>query len=104
VRTVEIVAPDRFCADLLVEYAAPLFRAEIVSGPAWVISLQPLPTATGWVPDLLALVERWLESVPLPCTTVLYGGRSYLIRTTTSIARLADAVRVASTPIAEPGR
>ena len=31
--------------------------------------------------ELLSLVERWLESAELPCANVLYGGRSYMIRT-----------------------
>jgi hypothetical protein len=91
-RTIEIVAPNQHCADLLVEYAAPSFRAEIVSGPPWMVRLQPPPTGGGWVPDLLKLVERWLESVPLPCTKVLYGGRNYLIRDTTDIAQFATAL------------
>jgi len=78
---------------LLVGYAAPSFRTEIVFGPSWIVRLQPPPAGgAGWVPELLALVERWLESVPLPCTKVRYGGRSYLIRTTTNIAEFAGAV------------
>jgi hypothetical protein len=79
---VEIVAPDRDSATLLLDYAAPLFPAEIVSGSAWIVRLLPR-TGGAWVPELLTLVERWLESVPLPCATVRFGGRSYLIRTPT---------------------
>ena len=36
--------------------------------------------------ELLSLVERWLESAELPCANVLYGGRSYMIRTSTQLA------------------
>jgi hypothetical protein len=35
--------------------------------------------------ELLTLVERWLESAPLPCASLLYGGRSYLIRSSTHL-------------------
>lgn len=37
----------------------------------------------GWVIELLALVERWLASARLPCAHLLYGGRSYLVRSAT---------------------
>jgi len=87
---VEIIAPDRYCADLLLEYATPLFPGEIVFGPAWVVRLQP-PAGGAWVLELLALVERWLESAPLPCATVLCGGRSYLIRASAEYAEFAAA-------------
>ena len=80
VATVEIVAPDRYCADLLADLAAPSFRAEIVSGLSWLVRLHLPPTGGGWVSEFLSLVERWLESVPLPCAKVLYDGRSYLAR------------------------
>jgi hypothetical protein len=56
-----------------------LFPAEIVSGSAWIVRLLPR-TGGAWVLELLSLVERWLESAPLPCATVRCGGRSYLIR------------------------
>ena len=82
--TVEIIAPDRYCACLLVELAAPQFRAEIVSDLSWIVRLQLPPTGGGWVSELLSLVEGWLESVPLPCTKILYGDRSYLARSPTS--------------------
>jgi len=80
VATVEIVSPDRYCADLLAELAAPPFRAEIVSGLSWIVRLQLPPAGGGWVSEFLSLVERWLESVPLPCAKVVYDGRSYLAR------------------------
>jgi hypothetical protein len=91
---VEIVAHDLYCTDLLLRHAAPLFPAEIVSGSSWVVRLQP-PAGGGWALELLALVERWLESARLPCAKVLYGGRSYLIRTSPEIAR-ARSSRTAS--------
>ena len=77
---VEIVVNDSYCTNLLLEYAAPLFPAEIVSDSPWVVRLQP-PTGGGWVLELLSVVERWLESARLPCAKMLYGGRTYLIRT-----------------------
>ena len=80
---VEIVAPDPECAALLLEYASPLFPGEIVAGAPLIGRLQPPPHGAGWVIELLALVERWLESAPLPCAKLLYGGRSYLIRSST---------------------
>jgi hypothetical protein len=89
-RRVEVVAPDPECASLLLEYASPLFPAELVSGPELLVRLQP-PIGTGWVIELLSLVERWLESAPLPCAKVLYGGRSYLVRSSTHVAQLAAA-------------
>lgn len=83
VRPIEIVAPDRFSTAMLLEYAAPVFPAEVVPGSAWIVRLQP-PAAEGkWVVELLSLVQRWLESTRLPCANVLYGGRSYLIRSST---------------------
>jgi hypothetical protein len=85
---VDVVAHDPYCTDLLLEYAAPLFPAEIVSGSEWVVRLQP-PTGRGWVLELLSLVERWLESARLPCANVLYGGRTYLIRAEITRSRTA---------------
>ncbi|HMJ00192.1 MAG TPA: hypothetical protein VK488_10200 [Gaiellaceae bacterium] len=85
-RPVEIVAPDQLSTALLLEYAAPVFPAELVSGTSWIVRLQPPPSGGGWVLELLALVERWLESARLPCANVLYGGRSYMIRTSVHLA------------------
>jgi hypothetical protein len=85
---IEIVAPDTECAALLLEYAAPLFPAELVPGDVPIVRLQPPPTGPGWVIELLALVERWLESAPLPCARLLYGGRSYLIRSSAHLTGL----------------
>ena len=85
-RPIEIVAPDQLSTALLLEYAAPIFPAEVLSGTAWIVRLQPPASGGAWVLDLLSLVERWLESAELPCANVLYGGRSYLIRTSTQLA------------------
>jgi len=75
----EVVTPDLECAGLLLEYASPLFAAELVVATAPIVRL--LPTGgPGWVIDLFSLLERWLEAARLPCAKVLYGGRSYLIR------------------------
>jgi hypothetical protein len=85
VQPIEIVAPDRDCTALLLEHAASVFPAEIVSGSVWTVRLHP-PTGASWVPELLTLVERWLEAAQLRDTNVLYGGRSYLIRASTELA------------------
>lgn len=100
VGAVEIVVPDRHCAVLLLEYAAPLFTAELVSEPGWIVRLHPPPTRGEWVIELLALVERWLESAPLPCAKVIHDGRSYLFRSSTgaAIATVASASAPASAP------
>src|SRR4029077_20341650 len=45
---VDIVVHDRDSARILLEYAAPLFAAEVVSGPVWAIRLQP-PAGEGWI-------------------------------------------------------
>lgn len=80
VRPIEIVAPDGFSTALLLEFASPLFPAEVVPGTQWTVRLQPPPAGGRWVLELLSLMERWLESARLPSANVLYGGRSYLIR------------------------
>jgi hypothetical protein len=100
---IEIVAPDRYCTDLLLEYAAPLYPAEVVSGPAWIVRVQP-PAGGAWVLEFLALVERWLESAPLPCATVHCGGRSYLIRASTEVAEFAAAAESAAARATAPAR
>ncbi len=91
VNRVEIVAPDAACAALLLEYASLVFPGEVVSCAPSVIRVEPPSTGPGWVIDLLALVERWLDSVPLPCATVLYGGRTYLVRSSARVARFVVA-------------
>jgi hypothetical protein len=77
VHRVGIVAPDPDSVALLLEYASPLFSAKLITGPELIVRLQPPSTEPGWVIELLALVERWLESVPLPSASLTYGGRSY---------------------------
>ena len=42
-------------------------------------------------PEARAVVERWLGAAPLPCAKLLYGGRSYLIRSSTKVAQLVAA-------------
>jgi hypothetical protein len=96
---IEIIAPDRYCTNVLLEQAALVFPAEVVYGidavagtavestesvdrSAWIVRLEP-PAERDWALELLSLVERWLESCRLPCAKVLYGGRSYLIRAST---------------------
>lgn len=93
-QTIEIVAPDRYCTVRLLDFAAPHFRAEIVSGPGWTVRLQP-PAGEAWVPELLSLVQRWLACAPLPCATLRYGGRSYLIRASTGAAAAAESANAA---------
>jgi hypothetical protein len=90
-KPVEIIAPNRYCADRLLEDAARLFPAEILPGPVSIVRLQP-PAGGEWVLETLSLVERWLDSIPLPCTKVLYGDRSYLIRASTGVARSVNAL------------
>jgi hypothetical protein len=78
-KPIEIFAPDRTSTDLLLQYAAPLFPAEIAPGCVWIVRVQP-PSGGAWVLELVSLVQRWLESARLPWTNVRYDGRSYLIR------------------------
>ncbi len=84
---VEIVAPDIECAALLLEYASPVIPARLVAGAAPIVRLEPPPNDPGWVIELLAVVERWLDAAPLPCAKLFYGGRSYLIRSSTHVAQ-----------------
>ena len=96
VEPIEIVAPDQYCAALLVDHAAPLFPAEIVHDSGWIVRLQPPPTGWSWVSALVSLVEDWLESVPLPCVKVLHGGRDYLFRAPSGLAQAAAEQEPAS--------
>ena len=72
-----------------------MFPVEILRGPGSIVRLHP-PAGAEWVLELLALVERWLDSIPLPCTKMFYGGRSYLLRASPGIA-LHPAAAVAAT-------
>jgi hypothetical protein len=96
VQSVEIVVHDRDSTRILLEYAAPLFPAEVVPGSAWTVRLQP-PKVRGWILELLSLIERWLESARLPCAKVLYRGRSYLIRTSPDLAGPSTVTDITST-------
>ena len=98
VHPLDIVVHDRDSARILLEYAAPLFAAEVVPGPVWAIRLQP-PAGEGWIAALLALIERWLESARLPCAKVLCGDRSYLIRTSPDISRPSTVTDITGTPM-----
>ena len=69
---VEVTVPDRESARALFGEAVSHFHAEIVetAGSAMVVRLQPAGAATtGWVFELLALVERWLEAHNLQVAT-----------------------------------
>ena len=88
---VEVIAPDPECAALLLQYVAPAFAAELVAGVPLMVRLQPPQNEPRWVIEFLALVQRWLESAPLPGANVLYGGRSYLICASMELARLVVA-------------
>jgi hypothetical protein len=90
VEAVEVVAPDLYGAALLVGYAAPLFLSEMVPGSAWIVRFVPSTPGGDWVVELLSLVERWLESVPLPCAKALDDDRRYLIRASTHGAQISD--------------
>ena len=79
---VEITAPDRASASALLAEAILHFRAELVetAGSATHVRLRPRRAApAGWVFELLALVERWLEAHSLLVAKVHYGNRSYVI-------------------------
>jgi hypothetical protein len=79
---VEVTVPDRESASALLGEAVSHFRAEIVetAGSALIVRLQPARAATtGWVFELLALVERWLEAHDLQVARVHHGNRSYVI-------------------------
>jgi hypothetical protein len=102
-KRVEIFAPDRYSTDLLLEYVAPSFPAEIAPGAVWIVRLQPPGTGEGWVVQLLTILRRWLEAARLPWATVVYDGRSYLFRAAGDIAQLeraAGAIRGSSTLVA----
>jgi hypothetical protein len=44
VESVEIVAPDRYCALILLDHAIPTFPAELAPGPGWIVRFQAPPT------------------------------------------------------------
>jgi hypothetical protein len=77
---VEIVAPDQFSARVLIELVGTLFPVELVgTGEGWVIRLRP-PSGSAWEGEVLPLLQRWLETCPLPCATILCRGRRYVVR------------------------
>ena len=87
--TVDIVAPDRYCAALLLDHAEPRFPAEIVPGPEWVVRFQLPATSRDWVVELLALIETWLQTAPLPCAKVRHGDYDYLVRAPNKVPQTA---------------
>ena len=81
IEAVEVVTPDEYCASLLAGAGcAALPGGESFPVPGWIVRFEAPPSGGKWVVDLLALVECWLSSVPLPCAKASRGGRSYLIR------------------------
>ena len=77
---VDIVAPDRFSAGLLVDLVGSSCPVELVgTGTGWVVRLQQR-AGFAWETDLLVLVRSWLVACPLPCATIVCGGRRYLLR------------------------
>jgi hypothetical protein len=94
---VEIVVHDWDSTRILLDYAAPLFPAELVPGSAWTVRLKPV-TRGSWIPQLMSLILHWLESARLPCAKVLYGGRSYLILTSPDVARSGAVTDITRTP------
>lgn len=91
VGVVEIVAPDRECATLLLGHAAGSFDAEIVPGSTWIVRFTRPAAVDDWVVTLLELVERWLHSAPLPCAKMVHDGRDYLIRAPNDVPRVTTA-------------
>jgi hypothetical protein len=80
---VEVAAPDRESARALLDETMPHFNAELVetNGATTFVRLRPASTApVGWVFELLALVERWLEAHNLQVANVHHGRRSYVIQ------------------------
>ncbi len=94
---VEVFVRTRYFADLLLESTAPPFSAEIGPGLVWIVRVQP-PARLGWAVELLSLVQRWLEAARLPWATVLYGGRTCLIRPSTDIAQFLAVVEAPRGP------
>lgn len=81
VESLEIAAPDPHCALLLREYAAPAFPVEIVSGSPLLVTFRRPPAGGDWVVEALALVERWLAAIPLPCARIVHEGPAHVVRT-----------------------
>ncbi len=79
---VEVTAPDRESARALLGEAVSHFHAELVetAGSTTLVRLRPATAeSAGWVFELLALVERWLEAHNLQVANVHHGYRSYVI-------------------------
>ena len=87
----DIFTPDRHSTDLLLEYVAPLFAAEIAPGFVWIVRLHPPATGESWIVQLLSILRRWLEAAGLPWANVVYDGRSCLFRASSDVAQLERA-------------
>lgn len=89
VSPIEIMAPDRVSANALLGTAGTRFRAKLAetAGSAVVVRLEPASVSAGWVFELLAVVERWLDASRFPVALARYGGRSYVIRASASDQR-----------------
>ncbi len=94
-RPIEIVAPDDASSELLLEYAAPIFAAELVAGCIGIVRLR-LPAGRPWALQMLSLVSRWLAEARLPSAEVLYDGRSYLISASTDLAQFVTELQPAA--------
>jgi hypothetical protein len=85
---VEIPAPDGYRAAQLVRAADECFPvAQVVPGTS-IVRLEP-PNGPAWVPELLSIVQDWLESAGIPCVTLFYGGRPYPISATAPVEPFA---------------
>ncbi len=90
-KPLDIFAPNRHSTDLLLEYVAPLFAAEIAPGFVWIVRLHPPATEEGWVVQLLSILRRWLEAAGLPWANLVYDGRSCLFRASSDVAQFERA-------------
>jgi hypothetical protein len=100
VESVEVVTPDGYASALLIEYVGSWYPAQILTGKSWSVRLEGGPAGGEWVFEVFALVERWLEAVPLPCAKVRYGGSTYLIRASPGSQPFAEEPNVTPAPAA----
>ena len=94
---VEIVTPDQYLRRPAVGVRRPDRSCRARSGRWLDRRAAGAPAGTGgcWMLEVLSLLDRWLESVPLPCATVFYGGHSYLIRSSIETAQHGPTSRSA---------
>jgi len=82
---VEVAVPDRESAGMLMDRGSG-FRAELVEGADSAAVVRPHPPeagSAGWVSEVLALVERWLEPRRLPVASLHHDDRVYVIPAST---------------------